>query len=315
VATPELSVVVISKNEGARLRETVENLLATATKECEIVVVDDQSEDDSAAFLNDPGFRDVKAVRTAQTQGIARARNLGAGEAAGEILVFSDAHNTVSADWPTEISDALTRSGVGAVGPRFTGVTGTSAFQGFGMTLVDHSLKPVWIKDEEQALSGVPILGGGFFCTTRAVAAHAGLFDPGMGGLGFEDVELSLRLWARGYRCEVVPSVTVAHLFRAAPPYPVDKAAFLENLFRLAALHLPDSLLPLPFRWAAHQPTYRHTLGRAFARFEASDIRERSAWLDSLRVHDRAWVFDRFDMPLSGTVSPERIDALLVGLG
>src|SRR5437773_5379480 len=94
---PEISVIVLSLNEGDMLRRTVEALDATLPPAAEIVVVDDGSTDASADFLAQPNSR-TRLFRVPGL-GVARGRNYGARQSRGRILVFSDAHIETPPGW------------------------------------------------------------------------------------------------------------------------------------------------------------------------------------------------------------------------
>lgn len=67
----------------------------------EIIVVDDGSSDSTAKILQSIGS--IKIISQAN-RGPAAARNAGAREAAGEILVFTDADTIPHADWLKELT-------------------------------------------------------------------------------------------------------------------------------------------------------------------------------------------------------------------
>jgi len=87
----KISIIVVTRNEGAELRRTVENLRDTLPARSEIVIVDDASTDGSTARFR----RAVKAPGI----GVARARNLGAAQSKGDILVFADGHIRLDKLW------------------------------------------------------------------------------------------------------------------------------------------------------------------------------------------------------------------------
>src|ERR1043165_4311239 len=89
-----VSVVVVSHNEGDNLRKTVHSLLATLPSDGEIIVVDDCSADGSADFIDDR-YAGVTLLNPAERLGAASARNYGGRQARGEIIIFSDAHMEV----------------------------------------------------------------------------------------------------------------------------------------------------------------------------------------------------------------------------
>src|SRR3954468_14900843 len=114
----DISVVVLSLNEGEMLQRTVSGLDATLPKAAEIIVVDDGSRDGSADFLNGSSRR-TRLIRT-ENLGVARGRNYGARQARGRILVISDAHIDVPAGWWKPLVKILKDPKVGIVGPGLT---------------------------------------------------------------------------------------------------------------------------------------------------------------------------------------------------
>ncbi|OPX86361.1 MAG: putative glycosyltransferase EpsH [Pelotomaculum sp. PtaB.Bin104] len=87
----KISLIIISKNERQYLRHTVDHLRLPKTIPCEVIVVDDGSQDNSTRFLE---TGDYKKIRTIRTSGIGPngARVLGVEASKGEILLFLDAH-------------------------------------------------------------------------------------------------------------------------------------------------------------------------------------------------------------------------------
>src|SRR6267378_481489 len=99
LSTPQISVVVIARNESSNLRYTVENLQATLPERSEIMVVDDDSSDGCSDFLRQrPVAKKLRLIRS-RNLGVARARNVGARRTRGEVIVFADAHIRLPLDW------------------------------------------------------------------------------------------------------------------------------------------------------------------------------------------------------------------------
>ncbi|MGK9517878.1 hypothetical protein O6467_24300, partial [Salmonella enterica subsp. enterica] len=54
---------------------------------------------------------------------------------------------------------------------------------------------------------------------------------------GFEDVEISIKLWLFGYTCMIESSVKILHVFREAHPYALDHKSVDFNLLWMACKH------------------------------------------------------------------------------
>jgi GT2 family glycosyltransferase len=84
----DLSIVITSFNSASTLADTIESLLKLNITEAprEIIVVDNASSDQSAEIAE--GYDQIKLLRSPENRGLARANNMGAGEASGMSILF-----------------------------------------------------------------------------------------------------------------------------------------------------------------------------------------------------------------------------------
>jgi len=233
-----ISIVIITRNEGTELKATVETVIETVPESRrEIVVVDDGSTDGSTDFLRDA--QDVVLLRT-DGLGVARARNHGASHATGDVIVFSDAHMRMPRDWYVPLIRALERDEVGAVAPGVYSITEPKR-RGFGLNLSGPELHPQWLPKPGVNPAPVPVLPGCLLAMRRETFLRTGGFDPGMRCLGGNDAEITCRFWLMGYEQLIVPQVEVGHLFRSAAPYETKWPAVIHNRLRTALLHFDRS--------------------------------------------------------------------------
>jgi GT2 family glycosyltransferase len=278
-----LSVVIISRNEGAQLQATVRRVLRTVPRERrELIVVDDGSTDGSCGFLR--RHRDVRVLRS-EGIGVAKARNLGASHATGEVIVFCDAHMRVPPGWYRELVVPLESGGVGAVSPGIYSLTEPSR-RGFGL------YRARWKPLPGRKPSRVPILPGCFLAMRRDVFEATGGFDPGMRQLGGNDNELSLRLWLLGYELLVVPSVEVGHLFRTRIPFDATWAAVVHNRLRTAFVHFRQERIE---RVVDALRAYE-AFPSGLAMTAGGDMFARRAALHARRQRSDDWFFDSFGL-------------------
>ncbi len=285
-----VSVIVASLNDGEYLRRTVDSLLASLPSGGEIIVVDDGSTDGSADCLGDCR-ESVTVIRSGGRLGVAGARNFGAQHACGGVLVFSDAHVEVPADWAAPLLAVLARPEVGAVAPGISIMRPTAVEStGYGQKWRDATLVTDWLGRQSKEPYPVPLLGGGFLAMRREFFAATGSFDSGMMVWGAEDSELCIRLWTLGYECWVVPSVDVAHRFRPTYPYQVSWEPVLHNKLRLATVHFGPERL----RRVVERLKQNAAFPAAIARLASSDVESRSSLMRSLRRYDDEWFFSKF---------------------
>jgi glycosyltransferase involved in cell wall biosynthesis len=117
---PRVSVIIPSRDGEGEIGALVDCILAQSDAESvEVIVVDDGSEDGTAEEAQRAGARVV--IRPPNNGGgnPAAARNLGARESLGELLLFLDADCLPGSRWLQRLVNALQQTGAGAVGGSF----------------------------------------------------------------------------------------------------------------------------------------------------------------------------------------------------
>jgi GT2 family glycosyltransferase len=286
-ASPAVSVVIISRNEGSELLATTSNVLATLPRQQrQVIIVDDDSTDSSTEFLKEAA--DVMLVRSPGI-GVARARNLGASHATGDVVVFLDAHVRLPENWIDPLVESLRDPQVGAVAPGVYSISEPKC-RGFGLDLAGPDLKARWLRKPGSLPEKVPILPGCCLAMRQDALQSSGGYDPAMKQLGGNDAELSCRLWLQGYELLVVPSLEVGHLFRAVAPYPARWAALVHNRLRMAFVHFGQARLE---RVIQALRTY-DAFPAAMAMMLETDYYSRRAEISKARQFDDDWFFERF---------------------
>ena len=285
---PRISIVVISRNEGEVLRQTVQNLQETAPPRTEILVVDDGSDDESTAFLK--RHRSIRLLRT-DGIGVARARNVGARQSTGEVLIFIDAHMRMGSKWWTRLVEIAADSVVGAVAPAVADMDNPRS-SGYGLTFTGANLDVDWLpRKRREEPYAVPILPGCCLAMRRQAFEQASGFDGGLIGTGSVDNEMSVRLWLLGYELLVAPDVAVEHLFRETFPYPVRWRMQLRNRLRLAMVHFTAARCAVVTEALRSSENFDQAMADVTAGVE---LRQRRQWLRRRRVRTDDWLFERF---------------------
>lgn len=99
-ADPFLTVVIPAFNEGRLLAKTLDSMLNQNYKDFELIVIDNNSTDDTAAVARSFGA----IVITEPRQGVSHARQRGFAEARGAVIATTDADTIVPPGWLARIT-------------------------------------------------------------------------------------------------------------------------------------------------------------------------------------------------------------------
>ncbi len=264
MSTPNVSIVIPTHNEGDDVLATVDCILRNSNDHTvQLIVVDDGSTDHSVAALSEWAKQGrIELVRGSQLGAIG-ARNLGATLAKADILGFIDAHCYTPKGWLTPLLEEFDRSpSIAALSPAI-GCTKNFHAKGFGATWIDDELAMHWLP-QTNVIKEVPFIGGAatFVRTPVFQAIHG--FDDGIIQWGYEDVELSIRLWLFGYPIVVVPDSTIYHKFRTHFRYNINSEDVLYNKLRMIFLHFDGQRLRRLLRHHLQYPSAEKGLARLY---------------------------------------------------
>lgn len=288
----KVSFIVPSLNEGDNLRKTLQSLQDTTACDYEIIVVDNGSTDGSSDFIeHENGHSCVRLFKIGRRLGVARARNFGAEQAAGSVVVFVDAHIHFHRGWMLPLLDALAREEVGIVAPGVS-AWGNATAKGFGMCWRNVRLDVEWLRRQSAEPYVVPMVPGLCVAMRQDFFREVGGFDAGMVNYGSEDLEICLRSWLLGYEVVMVPQVEVSHLFRPRHPYAVNWTDVVHNTLRTVYAHFNSRRAERVTAALRSLPAF----DAAYSLVNDSDIWRRRETLQQKRKRDDNWFFDRFGL-------------------
>lgn len=285
---PSISIIIPVKNEGELIRETIDSAFNVKTIcSFEIVVVDDASEDNCCDFLRESKRKRVRLITT-RGVGAANARNVGAKHAKGDILIFCDAHLVFEDYWIEKLVMLIISGQADAVSPAIASSDNPEAI-GYGMSL-NENFEVIWNGEREEVFE-TAILPGGCLAIKKETFSNVLGFETGFKIWGFEDVELSIKLWLFGYTCMIVPTIKIVHVFRESHPYTVDHKSVDFNLLWMAYKHFSDERIDK----CKELIKFSNSNEIEQIALESNVLDYRKAYFNS-RVYDDNWFFHKFSI-------------------
>jgi cellulose synthase/poly-beta-1,6-N-acetylglucosamine synthase-like glycosyltransferase len=202
---PPVSIIIPARNEERNIRTALQSVLAQDYPNREIIVVDDRSTDGTGAVLHDmaagnPGVKLVRVTRLpAGWLGKNHALNLGAGLAAGQYLLFTDADVVMAPSTLSRAVSFLQQENLDhlAVGPEVTmpGLV-LNCFAGAFMVFFTLYARPWKIRDPKSSCH----IGIGAFNMVRATAYREAGMHEAIAMRPDDDMKLGKLLKKKGFR-------------------------------------------------------------------------------------------------------------------
>lgn len=203
---PFVSVIIPVHTSRGQLKVCLDALTASSFKAYEIIVVDDASSDDSAEIARRKG---AFAFSLPHQSGPAAARNFGAQQARGKILLFLDSDVVVKPDTLKRVVEDFEKNpGIAAVFGSYDDDPAEHDFFSQYKNLQHHFV-------HQQSNTEAVTFWAGCGAIRREDFCQIGGFDqerycePAI-----EDIELGLRLKKMGYRIILDKALQVKHLKR-----------------------------------------------------------------------------------------------------
>lgn len=198
-----ISVIIPNRNSAATIGKCLAAALASQHGNFEIIVVDDDSEDNSIEVIE---RYPCKLVRLEQHRGAACARNAGVSQSRGRILFFTDADCLLQPDTLALAATTLALEGPDAI----IGGTYTPAPHDLHLLSRFQSIFIHYFETRHAPAAD--------YIATHALAMDASVFRRHRGFAEdlrpiLEDVEFSHRLRRAGCRLVMNPAIQVQHIF------------------------------------------------------------------------------------------------------
>lgn len=227
----KVSLIILSWN-GKHLLErnliSVINATTNYKEQCEIIVVDNGSNDGTEEYIRNNYSSKIKLIKINSNRRFTGGNNTGVKIAEGNILVFLNNDVSVEFDFLHPLLKHFNEPDIFAVGCNIMmeGIRRESGLtRGYfrrGLLQLEHS----W----EEYTKPVPILyasGAAFACEKKKFIELGG-FDTIWDPFYWEDTDLSYRAWKRGWRILFEPQSIVYHMHQATNNYKNFSSIFLN---------------------------------------------------------------------------------------
>lgn len=201
--SPTISVVIAVHNGAQTLERCLEALSKSAVTPLECLVVDDASDDDTAAVAERHG---VLAIALDNRLGPAHARNVGARQARGEVVLFLDADVCIHHDALTRIVDHL------RFDPSLDAVIGAYDDSPAATPFVSQYRNLLHCSTHRLGLPDASTFWSACGAIRKEAFLRCGGFDDHFDRPAIEDIEFGSRLKAQGGRILLDPAIQVQHL-------------------------------------------------------------------------------------------------------
>jgi glycosyltransferase involved in cell wall biosynthesis len=251
------SIIIASHNEGSALSRTIESCTESSLDaDCEIVVADDASTDGSVDAA-EQRFPLARIIRHSTRLGASPAKDLGARNARGDVLVFLDAHTKPEFGAISQlIRDVEAADGLAIVTPAIAALQeklwqNDLSRLGHGYAIDLRLFEPRWLALDELepfalgkgSLLESPALMGAAFAVGRDLYQRLWGFDGHMRSWGVEDLDFGLKCWQFGYPILHDPDVVIGHRFQDTfRAYKVPVEHVLLNKLRMARKNFTESV-------------------------------------------------------------------------
>lgn len=204
---PLVSIIIVNYSEKNLLSECLKSIEQTIFDNFEIIVVDNNSKDDSIKFLHQE-YPEIKVIKLDKNYGFAFPNNLAAKSANGKYLVFLNNDTVVKPEWLKELVEVLENDeGIKIAQSLLLKPDGSVDSSG---DFIDHLGRAFSKHDIPKNIRNILSPRAACMIIHKELFLEMKGFDESYFAT-FEDVEFGWRCWLLGHRVVLIPSSIVVH--------------------------------------------------------------------------------------------------------
>lgn len=214
-AIKSLSVLIVNYNSGVYAVDCIRSLLQQQSLALEVIVVDNASQDNSIALLNEAFGKKITLIKSKENLGFGRANNLAASKATGEYLLLLNPDTIISG--PHDLSELIqfleVHPEAGMVGPAIEEPRkGKDVLPRYRYPA---SRKLKYTNTFKNLPGEIAWILGACMLIKRGFYEEIAGFDPDYFLYG-EDADICLRIRQHGYQIGYCDSVKIMHVSGAS---------------------------------------------------------------------------------------------------
>jgi len=197
---PLVSIIIVTRNRFRDLCELIDSILAQTYKNYEIIVVDNDSDDQTPQIPHIYKARGIRYFQAKENLGCPGGRNYAVQKARGEYIFFLDDDATID---KKTIEKVVQRFQI----EKELGVIGIATVDYYFRDRVTTAFSPVILGEEERYYFN---FSGGACCISKWVFDKVGMYQQNF-FYGAEERDLSYRILSAGIRILYYPKVKLYH--------------------------------------------------------------------------------------------------------
>lgn len=202
-----ISIIIVNYNGKRHLENCLKSLMAIDYKKFEVILVDNNSTDDSIEFVKS-NYPSVTLLKLDKNYGFAEPNNKGTKIAKGNYFLFLNNDTIVDPNFISEMVKVLENdSKIGICQSLLLKPDGTIDSSG---DFIDEIGVVYNSKKQVEQVREISSARGAAMMVKRSVFEKIGGFDEKF-FVSFEDVDFCWRAWIMGYRIVLVPKSVVYH--------------------------------------------------------------------------------------------------------
>lgn len=215
----DLSIIIVSFNTQALLRECLRSLMNYKTNlKREIIVVDNASEDGSVAMVK-KNFSQVKLIENKENLGFAKANNQGIKKARGKNIFLLNSDTELRLSSLEKLIQFQKNPKVGIVGARLINRDGSVQASVYHFPTLGRAIKEYWLGQKDvyekyaprvkKAVEVEAVTGAAMFFPRKTIE-KVGFLDEKY-FMYFEDLDYCQRVRRAGLKIYYLPEAMVLH--------------------------------------------------------------------------------------------------------